>query len=157
MVVKTGTYTHVLKIRFAETNIADKALTHGFVGFNLSVQLSQIQRETYTNLLICFSCYKWEDHVTTDCPDKHIKLCSNCAMEGHIWKECPTAEARNCCKREGRSEFKTHRTMAMAFPIKKRKMREKLDEEKQKEEDKRNASYASVAKQTFNLGYLTKS
>lgn len=148
-VVKIGTYTHVIKIRFMETSMADKALSTGFLGFNLSVAPEQIKREQFVNLLICFACYKYESHATADCPNKATKLCSNCAEDGHIYKDCPNTNATNClnCVRENRPEANTHRTMAMSCPVKKRMIRTKQDEEKQREENKQNTTYAKIAQQ----------
>ena len=32
--------------------------------------------------------YKYEDHTTSDCPQKDVKVCSNCAETGHTYREC---------------------------------------------------------------------
>ena len=147
-VVKIGTYTHVMKVRFAETSMADKALSSGFGGFNWHVTPDQIQREEYTNLLLCFSCYRYEDHATNNCPTKDQKVCSNCATVGHSFRECPNTDAKGClnCVREGREGMYSHRTMAMACPIKKQKIKEKKEAEKKKEEAKQQTTYVDIAK-----------
>ena len=148
-VIKISTYTHVLKVRFAETAMADKALSSGMTGFNWSVVPDQIKREEFVNLLCCFSCYKYEEHATANCPDKEQKACSNCAGTGHTFRECPNSDAKGClnCKREGREGHATHRTLAMACPIKKEKIRDKQEAEKQQEANQQHSTYASIAKQ----------
>ena len=146
-VIKIGTYTHVLKVRFAETAMADKALSSGLTGFNWSVTPDQIKREEFVNLLCCFSCYKYEEHATENCPDKTLKMCSNCAGTGHSFRDCPNADAKGClnCKREGREGHATHRTLAMACPIKKEKIQAKQEEQKQKAQSQQQKTYAAVA------------
>ena len=156
-VIKIGTYTHVLKIRFAETCMADKALRDGFTGFNLSIIPEQIKREEYVNLLICFACYQYEDHPTAECPHKDNKICSNCAETGHTFRDCQNAELRKCvnCTREGRQEYNTHKTMAMSCPVKKRAISEKKDKEKQREANKQQHTYAEIAKQAVKEAGVT--
>ena len=49
--------------------------------------------------------YKYEDHTTSDCPQKDVKVCSNCAETGHTYRECQNcqnAKARTCvnCTRD---------------------------------------------------------
>lgn len=128
-VIKFGTYSRVLKIRFTETHITERVLTNEFVGCNLSVQPFQIKREQFVNLLTCHCCYRCRDHVTNDYPQKNTKQCSNCT-QGHIFNDCQNTEAQDClnCICENRPEFNTHHTMAMSCPIKKRKIKEKQDE-----------------------------
>ena len=148
-VIKIGNYTHVLKVRFAETAMADKALNSGLTGFNWSVTPDQIKREEFVNLLCCFSCYKYEEHATANCPEKNLKVCSNCAGTGHTFRDCPNPEVPGClnCKRESREGHATHRTLAMACPIKKEKIKEKQEAEKQQAETKQQSTYANIAKQ----------
>ena len=147
-VVKIGTYTHVMKVRFTEISMANKALSSGFGGFNLHVTPDQIQREEFTNLLLCFSCYRYEEHATSNCPTKDQKVCSNCATVGHNFRECTNTEIKGClnCVREGREGMYSHRTMAMACPIKKQKIKEKKEAEKQKEDAKKQTTYVDIAK-----------
>lgn len=146
-VIKIKEYTHVVKIRFTETNITDRVLTNGFLGFNMSVTPDQIKREHFVNLLTCFICYEYETHATKDCPTKNLKICSECAQTGHTFREC-TEEHKACinCKRQNNAAFQSHRTLAMSCPHKKQLIRSKEEEEKKKQEDKRNSTYASIAK-----------
>lgn len=93
-VIKIKDYNHVVKIRFTETAMADRAITHGFLGFNLSITPDQVKREKCVNLLTCFNCYEYENHTTNDCPNKEVKQCSECAEEGHTFRECTNINSK---------------------------------------------------------------
>ena len=43
---------------------------------------------------ICMRC-NVEDHLTTECPKKSLKLCHLCASEDHQYRECPKRRAEN--------------------------------------------------------------
>lgn len=145
-VVKIKDYTHVFKISFEETSMADEVIMNGFLTYNMSITSGQISREKFVSLLTCFTCYKYEEHSTKDCPEKGKKYCSNCAAEGHTFNECnnPSAGCLNC-KRNG-DEYQNHRTLAMACPIKKLLINYKTEEEKKKEKDKQQTTYVEIAK-----------
>lgn len=147
-ITKIKDYTHVVKIRFAETAITDRVLESGFLAFNMSVLPNQIEREKFVNLLTCFNCYQYQDHATKDCPNKDIKVCSECAEIGHSYKDCQEGTPKACinCKKQSNPLFKTHRTLAMSCPIKKTLIKEKTEEDKMKEEAKKNTTYAAIAK-----------
>lgn len=36
-----------------------------------------------------------EDHLTTECPKKSLKLCHLCASEDHQYRDCPERDAEN--------------------------------------------------------------
>lgn len=146
-VVKIKDYTHVIKIRFTETNITDKVLDKGFLAFKMSVIPEHITREKFVSLLTCFTCYQMEDHATKDCPLKDTKLCSECAEEGHRFTDCESGMRKAClnCKRIG-NNFNTHRTLAMSCPYKKELINKKTENEKDMKEKKQNTTYAKIAK-----------
>lgn len=150
-VIKIKNYTHCVKIRFAETAITDKALSDGFLAFNMSIVPSQMEREKFVNLLSCFTCYALEDHPTKDCPNKGSKWCSECAEQGHTYRECQNVN-KACinCKKFENPDYKTHRTLSMACPYKKRLIKEKTEEQKKTEEEKKNSTYASIAKKAVH-------
>ena len=50
--------------------MAQKAMEHGLVCFNMRISPKQIQKETSINIQICFKCYEMESHTTTNCPKK---------------------------------------------------------------------------------------
>lgn len=43
---------------------------------------------------ICMRCNA-EDHLTTECPKKSLKLCHLCASEDHQYRDCPERDAEN--------------------------------------------------------------
>lgn len=149
-VIKIKDYTHVFKIVFEETAMVEIVLNNGFLAYNMSLTPDKIEREKFTSLLICFSCYKYEDHTTNDCQEKDKKLCSKCAGDGHTYTECVSA-SNGClnCKRNGEpaTKFTTHSTLAMSCPIKKRIILTKEEQEKRNKETKEKTTYAEIAKQ----------
>lgn len=67
-----------------------------------------IIQDKYRNINTCLRCYTLEDHHTTSCPkSRDYKICSECSMEGHTWRECDGGSKR-CINCEG-----NHSTMAM--------------------------------------------
>lgn len=80
---------------------------------------------------MCFKCYKMESHLTKNCPKKQ-QICSECAETGHTWRDCKS-ETKKCLKCE-----QGHRTMAMAWPIPKKKL---LTKPKMKKEKKKTKKY----------------
>ena len=138
-IIKFSNYTHIFKIVFSDTTMASKALEQGLVCFNVRISPAQIQKEVFTNLLICFKCYEMESHTTADCPNSSRVVCSECGSQGHIWRDC-TSENKKCLNCGG-----GHRTMAMACPERKRLIKEKQEGAKKKEAEKEMKSYAKVA------------
>ena len=50
---------------------AERVLSVGLLCFYIRISPNQIQREDYTNLLMCFNCY-YENHITSNCPHKKV-------------------------------------------------------------------------------------
>ena len=86
---------------------------NGFHCFNTKIASHQLEKEEFTDILICFNCYKLEDHTSANCPTKEITVCSECTRN-HIFKEC-SSEFKKCLNCGG-----PHLTMAMACPKKER-------------------------------------
>ena len=122
-VIKIKNYTHVLKIVFETIECADRVLSDGFLLFSMRVSPDQVKRDVFIPLLTCFTCFRFEDHPTHQCPDKGGEVkCSECAGAGHSWREC-RSEAKKCINCGG-----PHRTLAMACPVKKRAIEAKKRE-----------------------------
>ena len=142
-VTKIKNYTHIFKLECGSVAEAERVLTEGLLCFYIRISPNQIKREEYINLLMCFKCYKYEDHTTANCPhDDNIEWCSECGSNNHTFKECSPNNNKKCLNCKG-----NHRTMAMACPIKKELIKNKMkvtDEEKQSE--KQNQTYAQAAK-----------
>ena len=119
--------------------MADRILTDGLYLFNTRINPYQCEQERIHDLLICFKCYKYEDHHTKDCPTP-LTVCSECAEEGHTFKECKssTKKCLNCGV--------AHRTLLAGCQYRKTKIVEK-QKEKIKETNKQiNQTYAGIAK-----------
>lgn len=127
-IIKIKNYTHVMKIVFKDICSTERALRDGFLLFCMRVSPDQIKQETFTPLMTCFTCFKYERHSTYQCPDRGmVTLCSECSESGHTWRECKST-TKKCVNCGG-----PHRTLAMACPIKKKAIEEKrrsLDAEK---------------------------
>ena len=137
-VIKIKDYTHVIKVTFDEIKMADIAQERGMVAFNMSITPSQMEREEYINLQICFSCYKYESHETKNCREQNQK-CSECGVAGHVWSECKSG-TKQCLNCKG-----PHRTLAMACPVKKKAMEAKRNALKTERERVSTRTYAGVA------------
>lgn len=145
-VTKIKDYTHVFKICFRDTQMADKALDKGFLAFRMSITPDTLEREKFTSILTCFKCYKFEAHQTKDCPETS-KFCSECAEEGHFYTECTnTHKACLNCTRQNKTN-NNHRTLAMACPIKKELIKKKENTTQTQQTNKQHAQYAAVVKQ----------
>ena len=94
--------------------------------------------------MICFNCYKLEDHTSANCPTKDIIVCSECT-DNHNFKDC-TSTTKKCLNCEG-----PHRTMAMSYPKKKKIIKQQRDQAKQKKHEKQDQTYARVAEKTIGL------
>lgn len=144
-IIKIKDYTHVFKIVFAETAMADKTLQHGLHLFNLSITPSQFERERFINVQTCFNCYTYNSHSTANCPQSNQLVCSECAEVGHKYTQCNNSY-KGCinCKLAGKPH--NHRTLAMSCPIKKEKIKEIEQREKDKQTQKAHAPYAAAVK-----------
>ena len=141
-VTKFGTLTHLFKIEFKTIEHADNSLQTGILCFNVKISGHQMQKEKFTDILICFACYKLEEHSTENCPDKDTIVCSECTGN-HNFKDCRSL-TKKCLNCGG-----DHRTMAMACPKKKEIVRRKRREEEDKEKNKQEMTYARVAEKTI--------
>ncbi|KAF2345265.1 hypothetical protein FHG87_023979, partial [Trinorchestia longiramus] len=141
-IIKFGQYTHVFKIEFATINMASHALQNGILCEHVKIAPSQIQQEKFIDILICFNCYKMEEHATKDCPTPNVTVCSECTGN-HTYKNC-TSSIKKCLNCQG-----DHRTMAMSCPTRKTiiKNKTKLLEEKAKE--KQEQTYAKALEKTI--------
>ena len=139
-VFKIKDYTHVLKVECKELQMADKALEQGLLCYYTKIAGAQIERETYVSLQLCFKCYKYENHQTNECPEGNIQWCSECGAHDHNYRECRSTN-KQCLNCKG-----PHRTMAMACPVKKQIMNDKIKRQNEKRESEKQSTYASVAR-----------
>ena len=131
----------VLKITFKDSTMVDKALEAGLLCCNMSITSSQISRETFTEITICYKCYSFNKHLTRDCKTP-TTLCSECSSPEHMWRECRNT-LKKCINCSG-----SHATLAPFCPT-----RRKAIEEKKKAEVNNNANRnQSYAERTTSGG-----
>lgn len=128
-----------IKVTFTQISMAVKATQKGILLFNLSICPRQIVQDKYISITTCYTCYKIEDHLSKNCPDKDLKICSECGNHGHIWKECnsPTKGCINC--------HGAHRTTAMACPKRKEAIKNKRNILEKQTEVTTRKSFADAA------------
>lgn len=131
----------ILKITFRTTAPALRALDLGVKFFNTRVPPHQVQQEEFHALKNCMRCYKIEEHVARDCdmPKEH-KVCSECAAEGHTWRDCPS-NVKKCLNCGG-----AHRTLAFKCPLRRAAVAKAKEEAKNKP-----TSYSQAASAPFPL------
>ena len=69
-VPKFGSYTHLFKIELRTIEQAQRVLQNGLLCSHTKIASHQIEKEEFTDIIICFNCYKLEDHTSANCPKK---------------------------------------------------------------------------------------
>lgn len=144
-VTKIKNYTTIMKLRLEDIKMVVKAKQQGILAFNLSISPDQIEQEDYIQITTCYRCYELDDHQTNECPHTNLTICSECGERGHTFKNC-TNEEKRCINCEKHNLPANHRTLAMACPIRKNKIKEKSEENKKLAEKKKQETYAEIAK-----------
>lgn len=152
-VTKLKNIPHMIKIRFSEIAMANKACDAGLALHSTHLGTNQIEHEDFIPITPCWHCYKY-DHSSTDCPLQNIKHCSECAAVGHTFRECNNRENPKCLNCEG-----NHRTLAAICPIRKALIKEKREEKKQSKKTfaEQNRTYCAVAKLSTEIPKAIKS
>lgn len=149
-VIKFGAHTHVFKIEFQNTKMANFACQKGILAFNLKMSQKCITKEKYVELLVCFQCYKMEEHHTKDCPFTNLpRRCSECAGL-HEWTQCKKDTPKQCINCPVGAANSDHRTLAMRCPVRKKLMKEKTRRLEEREQENQNKTFATVAKIAIN-------
>lgn len=139
--------SNTLKITFSTTREAKKAQEVGIKLYSMRLPSYDVKQDKHHHINTCFKCYMLEDHFTNKCPrGETFKLCSECGVEGHVWRDC-VADQKCCPNCRG-----PHSAMAMRCPMRKDILNEKRKEDKEKTE----ATYTATLKKnlpipTFNL------
>lgn len=111
---------NTIKVTFKSAEMARKAKDTGLLLFSLTIPSHQIKMETYTPILACNKCNAIENHSTANCTKPEgFKQCSECAEEGHIYRDC-TATTKKCLNCGG-----PHSARAMRCPIRRAAVKEK--------------------------------
>ena len=123
-----------IKITCATVAMANKACDSGVFIFNFFIPPNNISLEDYIHLTMCYKCYCYNDHNSSNCPkSSEYKICSLCSSTDHTYKQC-SAQEKQCINCGG-----PHSTLAMSCPHRKKLIKEK----RQKTSTK---SYATATK-----------
>ena len=117
-IYKLQTPSKIIKIRFKTTEMAQRALQDGLYILNQKIPSRNIEKEVFIKLKPCYNCFSY-NHITKNCPEEKMILCSNCASRTHRQSECDN-ESQKCINCNG-----DHRTLAAACPIRKKLIKEK--------------------------------
>ena len=143
-VTKIKHYTHVIKLTCSDTNQTERLLRDGLTLFHTRIPPTNIEQEKFTPILICFNCYKFEDHATNQCKSKTI-VCSECGETGHRHFDCKNTTKRclNC------KTNNNHRTLAPSCPYRKQTIRQKEQQLKDKKTTDEQTTYSNIVKTTL--------
>ena len=78
---------HIIKVVCEDTETADAVIRDGLFAFHTKIAASQCKKEQFTELITCFSCYKYEDHFSSHCKVTQF-ICSECTQVGHTHRDC---------------------------------------------------------------------
>ena len=111
-------------------------LENGLQMFNTRITPQQREREKYTHVLICFKCYKYEDHPIKQCKAT-TPICSECAETGLTFEQCTNTYKRciNCNN--------NHLTLSAGCHIRKQAI---TNTEKQ---EKQHQTYSTIIKKRY--------
>ena len=140
-VIKINNYSHIFKVEFRDIETANKILDNGLLLFNMAIIPSQIERDFYCEVMMCFKCYKLESHYSSECPDKNKIVCSDCSATDHTFKDCTNNTFKKCLNCEG-----NHKTTSMSCPKRKEIVKNKMSQLNQKKQ-----SYAAIAESNLNV------
>ena len=120
-VIKIPSAPKILKIKTEGSDMVKTACEKGVLIYNQSVPPTNVDREIFVYLSICYKCYQYS-HATEDCPTPDVELCSECAAQNHTYRECRST-IKKCLNCRG-----DHRTFAARCPMRKKLIREKTKE-----------------------------
>lgn len=84
---------NMIKVTFSDSLQAKKAQTAGIKRFSLKVPEYNIKQDMYYYINVCLKCYALDSHNTNQYDkDSNYKICSECSMQGHTWRECTATE-----------------------------------------------------------------
>ena len=117
-IVKMPTTSKMLKIKFENTYMAQRALEEGIVILYRRIPPHRIEREIFVRLQPCNNCFGY-NHETKNCNKGKMTLCAFCGEEGHRQQQCKSTAPRctNCGK--------AHKTLAARCQIRKDLIKEK--------------------------------
>ncbi|KAF2349536.1 hypothetical protein FHG87_019708 [Trinorchestia longiramus] len=107
--------------------------------FDTKITPQQYKQEKYTHILICYKCYKLEDHAALQCtsPTQHR---SECSSKEHTYQQY-TNLLKQCLNCQG-----PHRTLAANCPCRKNIIRQKEETEQRQKQEQTLSADAKIAK-----------
>ena len=117
-IYRIKTTGRMIKIRFKNTMMANKAAEEGMVIVYQRIPSKHIEKELFVKITPCYNCYRY-DHKTSDCKKEKQTLCAFCAGDGHHQQNCTATEPKclNCNQKR--------RTLAAACPIRRELIKKK--------------------------------
>lgn len=101
-------HSKTIKVQFSNFSVAQRCLRDGLSFFYLHISGDDMHLDEFFPVTTCYRCYTLEDHTTSTCPKaESYRVCSVCASEGHIWREC-SSNVKKCINCSG-----NHNTMSM--------------------------------------------
>ena len=137
----------MLKVRFQTTEMAERAIRNGIIVVHQQIASRHIEKEIFIKLTPCYNCYDY-NHKTQNCPKDKQNICAFCATKGHIQNACQSNDPK-CINCGGK-----HKTLAAVCPIRKRLIKERGKEVRERSRSRsvaRQVSYASVVSSNVNV------
>ena len=114
------TKSSTIKVTCETIAMANKARDLRVFVFEFFVPSVNIALDEYINLIMCYKCYSYNDHLSSMCPKpSDFKICSLCSRTDHTYKQCPSA-AKECVNCGG-----PHSTLALSCPYRRKIIKEK--------------------------------
>ena len=133
----------LFNVRFATTEMADKALRDGLIVLHQKINSSYIEKETFIKLTPCYNCFAY-DHKTKECSKPKQTLCSFCASKEHFHNNCPASSPK--CLNCGRK----HKTLASACPIRRDLIKNRAKDVRERSRSRSKSRYVSYASTVNN-------
>ena len=108
----------MLKVRFATTEMAARAVREGLLVLYQRIPPRYIEKEIFVKLTPYYNCYSY-DHKTQSCETNKQSICAFCTQTGHTQSNC-TATTPKCINCEGK-----HKTLASVCPVRKKLIKER--------------------------------
>ncbi|XP_068206271.1 uncharacterized protein [Palaemon carinicauda] len=133
-VIKLPGTSRTLKVRFQQIGQASKVLEEGLDMLGFHHMARQIEREVFVRLRPCYNCYDYT-HLAKDCEKPKLTLCSECAADDHRYDQCHSLKKKclNCGE--------DHRTFTSSCEERKKYLRVKEKEAREKAKSKRGSQH----------------
>ena len=115
----------IVKLIFNSSVVAEIPCKQGLSMFNMHIPAYNISKDKFIRLNTCYVCYKPEDHMTNECPQKasnpNFRICSTCSSQDHTYQNCNIDRRHSKCINCGEN----HETLSMTCSIRKNALKTK--------------------------------